>query len=480
VGRAPLPLGSWGRVRFQPGPTVKRGKPTYLRARVKYRDFDGVTRDVEAYGRNKSAAEANLMQKLRERASVKHGGSLSAADSFAVAAKLWIERIEDQVADRSRSPGTLETYRRQLDNHVLPALGSVRLAEVSTPLLDTVVRTIKREVSATTAKSCRSVISGVLGLAVRHGALASNPVRDIERLEVKAKRSPRALDHAERDQWFAALAANPMAVRADLPDLTLFMLSTGVRIGEALGIVWSEIDLNAGEASITKQVIRITGQGLLRVPTKSSAGERVLRLPEACLEMPHRRASDGRGQEEPVFCDALGGFRDPANVRRDLRNARSPRGSLARRDLGMRLASARRRAGLTQRATAEALGWPRNRVGLIEAGRVLVERAAMIALLDVYGVTGSNRSMLLEIAQKASEPAETDGLGWITSHSFRKTTATMLDDAGLSARQIADQLGHARPSMTQDVYMGRRSRNSQAAEAIGKALGTRGQPKSGG
>ena len=45
---------------------------------------------------------------------------------------------------------------------------------------------------------------------------------------------------------------------------------------------------------------------------------------------------------------------------------------------------------------------------------------------------------------------------WVTSHVFRKTLATRLDDARPSARQIADQLGHARPSLTQDVYMGRR------------------------
>ena len=100
----------------------------------------------------------------------------------------------------------------------------------------------------------------------------------------------------------------------------------------------------------------------------------------------------------------------------------------------------------------------------------------MISLLDAYEVTGSDRSAVLELAVQAVERAETDGLGWITSHSFRKTTATMFDDAGLSARQIADQLGHARPSMTQDVYMGRRSRNSQA---IGDALGARERPKVG-
>ncbi len=40
---------------------------------------------------------------------------------------------------------------------------------------------------------------------------------------------------------------------------------------------------------------------------------------------------------------------------------------------------------------------------------------------------------------------------------FRRTTATILDDSGQSARQVADQLGHSRPCMSQDVYMGRRS-----------------------
>lgn len=38
---------------------------------------------------------------------------------------------------------------------------------------------------------------------------------------------------------------------------------------------------------------------------------------------------------------------------------------------------------------------------------------------------------------------------------LRKTIATLLDEAGHTARQAADILGHAHPSMTQDVYLGR-------------------------
>jgi len=60
----------------------------------------------------------------------------------------------------------------------------------------------------------------------------------------------------------------------------------------------------------------------------------------------------------------------------------------------------------------------------------------------------------------------TAGFGHITSHVIRKTTATMLDHAGLSARAIADQLGHANPSLTQDVYLGRQVASTGAAAAL--------------
>ena len=47
------------------------------------------------------------------------------------------------------------------------------------------------------------------------------------------------------------------------------------------------------------------------------------------------------------------------------------------------------------------------------------------------------------------------GYEWVTSHVYRKTVATLMDEAGLTARQAADQLGHAKVSMTQDRYFGR-------------------------
>jgi integrase len=59
------------------------------------------------------------------------------------------------------------------------------------------------------------------------------------------------------------------------------------------------------------------------------------------------------------------------------------------------------------------------------------------------------------------------GFRWVSRHTFRKTAITRLDDARLSARQIADHVGHARPSMTQDVSMGR----SVASSALPRSSG---------
>jgi integrase len=62
------------------------------------------------------------------------------------------------------------------------------------------------------------------------------------------------------------------------------------------------------------------------------------------------------------------------------------------------------------------------------------------------------------------------GFEWVTSHTFRKTVATLMDQAGLSSRAAADQLGHANVSLTTDVYFGRKAASTGAA-AVLESLG---------
>ena len=236
---------------------------------AQYRDFDGQTRQFESTGRTPTDAANKLRQRLKERSDKGRDGELTAMHRLSEATVLWLEKFTVMVEDGRRSAGSLDTYRGHLDNHVLPAIGQVRLGELTTPLVDKVLGRIKKDVGAPTAKSCRSVVSSVLSLAVRYGAVTINPVREVERIEARARKTPRALSESEIADWLRKLSADQTAQRRDLPDLSLFMIATGVRIGEALAVVWEQVDLDVGQVEITHTIIRVKGQGLVRKPTKS-------------------------------------------------------------------------------------------------------------------------------------------------------------------------------------------------------------------
>lgn len=104
---------------------------------------------------------------------------------------------------------------------------------------------------------------------------------------------------------------------------------------------------------------------------------------------------------------------------------------------------------------------------------MLTDRQAKLGVVDpgkpifpnsTGGYWNLNNRYWLPFRQRA-------GYEWVTFHTFRKTVATLLDDAGLTARQIADILGHAQPSMTQNTYMGRGQVTRDGADALDRVVG---------
>lgn len=65
-----------------------------------------------------------------------------------------------------------------------------------------------------------------------------------------------------------------------------------------------------------------------------------------------------------------------------------------------------------------------------------------------------------------------ESLGYpkLMTHTFRKSAATILDRAGMSAAEIAAYLGHANPSMTQDVYMNTLKGDTRAGAVMQEQL----------
>ena len=62
------------------------------------------------------------------------------------------------------------------------------------------------------------------------------------------------------------------------------------------------------------------------------------------------------------------------------------------------------------------------------------------------------------------------GVADSTSHTLRKSVATLIDHEGLSARVGADHLGHRNILMTQDKYMTRGRQHSEVADLLDKAV----------
>jgi integrase len=376
MGRPPLELGTAGKVRVYPS-------GDRFRARTLYRDHDGRTRAVERFGNTRGAARQALAAAIRDRA--RHGdtATITPESRLEVVAEHWFVRV----TEAGRSPSTLQVYRDRLDSQVIPALGNVRLRELSVGLVDRHLDSVRINHGNAVAKQTKSVLSGICGVATRHNALASNPCRDVSRISTKPQKAPRSLSTAEIHSLLGFLATDEIACKYDLHDLVMLMVATGLRIGEAIGVTWSAVNLVEGTVAVRGTLLRLKGAGLVLKPTpKSPSGERVLQLPSwgtAMLQARADRVPGGPEGSEPVFATTRGTFQDPSNARRAMR-----------------------------------------------------------------------------IAFAAA------GMEGVTSHVFRKTVATLMDDAGLSARQAADQLGHAKPSMTADVYYGRRSRATGAARAL--------------
>ena len=259
----PLGLGEHG------GLTITREGSGYV-AHVRYRDYAGRGRRVKRSGSSKAAASRNVLRAVREALGADGDGELTRSSTLQEAARGWLGMFAALVERGARSPSTLDEYRYVTERVILPGIGSLRLGQVTTPRLDRFVQAVLLDRGFATAKLCRSVLSGICGWLVRRGALAVNPVRDLTPLELDRDRTARALSVEEMRAWLGVLDANEFARRHDLPELARFMLATGLRLGETLGVTWADVDLVAGTLAVRRTIVRVKGQGLVAKRVKFS------------------------------------------------------------------------------------------------------------------------------------------------------------------------------------------------------------------
>jgi len=174
----------------------------------------------------------------------------------------------------------------------------------------------------------------MFALAVRHGAIPTNPVRDTGRLR-KPRRTVVALtdEHLQAvraaiREWQQPVPGKPGPRHTgDLADIVDLMLATGARIGEILALRWEDLDLAAERPTLTicGTLVFVKGQGVFRQPwTKSDAGYRMVVLPRFAVGMLlARKLAAADNPHDAIFASRRGTWLSPNNVRRQWRQARA-------------------------------------------------------------------------------------------------------------------------------------------------------------
>ncbi|EHK82142.1 tyrosine-type recombinase/integrase [Rhodococcus pyridinivorans] len=331
MSRPRIEIGQWGKIstKEQPG-----GR---YRAWARYRDTDGQTRTVQAFGSSAAEAERRLRAALHERGRTT-ASDLSPATDIATLGKLWLGELE-HVGELS--PQTIAQYRTDVNNTICApktGIGGLLLREATTSRIDRFLKTVSEKHPAK-ARRIRTILSQMLGLAARHDAIDANPVRDVARIR-GSKKTVRALTIDELEVlrrqvrfWEAGTEVGRPRAKG-LLDLVDVLLGTGARIGEVLALRWSDIDLTTtpATATISGTVVRLPGRmadggGLLRQGRpKTDAGYRVVKLPSFTRDTLLRLSVNAKSTaDDLVFPSAAGTLRDPHNVRRQWRDARGER-----------------------------------------------------------------------------------------------------------------------------------------------------------
>ncbi|WP_137295357.1 tyrosine-type recombinase/integrase [Nocardioides dongxiaopingii] len=386
MARPASPPYTLGKITLTAHPT----KVGMVQARGYYRDGNNARKEVTAPGKTEAGAKSALARKVNALRDTHQGGDtvLRQDTKMPAAAAVWL----DWKSREDKSPNTMRDYRGYVERSInVGALANLTVVQANdVARIESWLTTIADERGETAARQSRKVLSGILGLAERRGAIPASVMHRAKTPKAKpgstgdrkctdsecdydcGKRhldTRRAFTQAEA----AAVLDVADSTKADLGDLAHFLFGTGVRISEALHCTsWDDVNLDA-------QTVRVRG-------TKTKHANRTLGLSDDLTERLRERAANygttGLVFGVTYFTSKLGAPRDRNNVSKALRRA--------------------------------------------------------FATADVK---------------------------WAGTHTFRRTVATWMDDAGHSLASIANQLGHSDTNVTAK-YLGRQDTATHAAAVM--------------
>lgn len=314
--------------------------------------------------------------------------------SEAVTLKDFMTNWLDNVVALNVKLSSMQNYRAYLKNQIVPHLGETKVQELTPALLDKWIRDIQQAgLSYNTISAVHAFLHNALNYAVYPAQLInSNPAAYIK----VPKNAPRNVikRHIIMPERFNALLEKyPFGTPLYIPLLLLY--HTGMRLGEVLGLCWSDVDFASKKITLRRQIRYISRRGFFFTTLKTESSKRYI-LVNVFLLGELRHWQERQAENEKRLGDSYVYIYHEINghIQRQSKCLPAPDGE---------------------------------KVPLIcthSDGRLITPNIAAVAL-------------------------KKEGLN---AHSFRHTHATQLIEVGTTPKAVACRLGHADARITQNLY----------------------------
>jgi integrase len=254
-----------------------------------------------------AATKREATQKLAQlQQAAEQGLGLAPDPTLADFLRKWLA----ESAPRTLRPRTLAGYTSIVDRHLIPALGRIRLRKLQPADIDGYLnRVVSGGLTTRTAQYHHAVLRRALGQAERWGYVGRNVARLVTSPQVRQRHmTPLTPDQARL--FLAGIAGDRTEA------LYAVSLSLGLRQGEALGLTWEGVDLDARTLAVRHTLQRYDGAYHLDEP-KTERSRRTISLPAPLADVLRRhrvRQNEERlragplwaGEWNLVFCNEIG------------------------------------------------------------------------------------------------------------------------------------------------------------------------------
>jgi integrase len=165
----------------------------------------------------------------------------------------WLDDWCDGLATAQLAARTIARHRGIIDKHLKPALGDVKLVDLTTADIERYIAArLKDGAAPQTITHERNCLRSALGHAVRVGRLTSNPAASVRWRHKPQPKQLRTLTEDETQKLLRGLDG-------DLHAAAYLAVTTGMRRGEVLGLRISDVDFDGAVLSIRQVLEEVAG-----------------------------------------------------------------------------------------------------------------------------------------------------------------------------------------------------------------------------